>query len=152
MDIKYLPPRVRTFSSHSIWPRVLQDRRRRSFHLPVPVVLRDTDIPSTFPFHPSSTLPPSVLPLTAAARTSFGPSLGRTCTASNRSSGRSGRRRIGRSWGWYGTRGLDDKPLRFLLLLLAPRVHRLDEQAADRARCDEEDPFGDARDKDVDFG
>ena len=104
----------------------------------------------------SSSLPPSVLPPPAAAGAPFGPSLGRTCSGSrgNRRSGhgRAGLGYVGRSWGWYGPRGLEGNPLRCLLLLLTPRVHRLNEQAANRARCDEEDPFGDARDEVVDFG
>ena|SRR5258706_9927585 len=73
----------------------------------------------------SSNLPPSVLPPPAAAGAPFGPSLGRTCR-------RSRHRRAGRRWGWHGLRGLDaDNPLGCLLLLLTPRVHRLNEQAAD---------------------
>jgi hypothetical protein len=93
-------------------------------------------------------LPPSTLPLPGPAGASFGPSLSRAraCTSSR------GSRRTRIRWGWYGTRRLDCKPLGFPLLLLAPRMHRLDDQAADRARDDKEGPLGDARDDLVELG
>ena len=140
MDIKYLPPRAFIPLVHSLYG---------------PVELQHTVTRSARSFQPLSTLLPSLSP-PAAAGAPFGSSLSRSriIRRGNRRVGcrRVGCRRIGHRWWWYGTRGLDNKPLGFLLFLPAPRVHCLDEQAADRARCDEEEPLGDARDDVVDLG
>lgn len=113
-----------------------------------PGVLRHTVFRRSF--QPLSTLPPSLSPPAAAGAPS-GPSPSRSRII-RRGNGCVGCRRVGHRRWWYGTRGLDNKPLGCLLFLPAPRVHCLDEQATNRARCDEEEPLGDARDDVVDLG